>query len=52
MAKEEEISKNLIKVLRDLSKKETEDKTFISKITQKNTCKESFNQIFLRNFDF
>ena len=35
MAKEEEISKNLIKVLRDLSKKETEDKTFVSKITQK-----------------
>ena len=32
MAKEEEISENLMKVLRGLNKRETEDKTSVSKI--------------------
>ena len=35
MAKEEEISENLLKVLKGLNKKETEDKISVSKIKKK-----------------
>ena len=52
MAKEEEISENLLKVLKGLNKKETEDKISVSKIKKKFTFKESFNYIFLSYFDF
>ena len=37
MAKEEEISENLLKVLKGLNKKETEDKISVSKIKKKLT---------------
>ena len=40
MAREEEISENLIKVLRGLNKRETEDKPSVSEI-KKITYKES-----------
>ena len=46
MAKEEEMSENLFKVIRGLNKRETEDKTSVSKIKTKITFKESSNYLF------
>ena len=47
MAKEEEISENLFKVIRGLNKRENEDKTSVSKIKTKITFKESLNHLFI-----
>ena len=47
MAKKEEISENLFKVIRGLNKRETEDKTSVSKIKTKITFKESLNHLFI-----
>ena len=48
MAKEEEISENLLKVLKGLNKKETEDKISVSKIKKKFTAflKKVFCKLF------
>ena len=46
MAKKEEISENLFKVIRGLNKRETEDKTSVSKIKTRITFKESLNHLF------
>ena len=47
MAKEEEISENLLKVIRGLNKIETEDKTSVSKIKTKITFKESLFILYI-----
>ena len=47
MAKEEEISENLLKVIRGLNKIETEDKTSVSEIKTKITFKESLFILYI-----